>query len=83
MKLSPKKKQPASPEGVRLIDPNGGEWPCAVAFQGTDEDGLHQWIATPIGLTRAKAKLLGPSTGWTVKIKVLPGNTTITWRREA
>jgi hypothetical protein len=80
MKLQPK-RQPASPEGVRLIDPNGHEWPCAVAFSGTDENGIHQWVATPIGLTRAKAKLLGlGSDGWSVKMKVLPAMTAITWR---
>jgi hypothetical protein len=74
---------PRPPEGLRLIDPNGKEWPCAVDFLRTDENGMHHWQATPIGLTRKAAKMLtGPRgiAGWQIKMDVLPGHTSVEWK---
>jgi hypothetical protein len=75
--------EPRPPEGLRLVDPNGREWPCDVAFIRTDERGMNYWQATPIGLTRKAAKLLtGPLgvQGWQIKLDVLPAKTSVEWK---
>ena len=75
-------REPKPPEGLRLIDPNGKEWPCNVAFSHTDLEGINHWKATPIGLTRDLARVIGGDiSGWQIKMDVLPGFTAVEWER--
>lgn len=69
--------RPRSPEGVRLVDPDGKDWPCAMAFTHTDEDGINHWLATPTGLTRDAVKTKGLDAKWQMLIDLLPAGCAI------
>jgi hypothetical protein len=69
------RKAQEAPTGVRIVAPDGREFPCDVLRDPDgDEDGCAMWVAVP----REELPLAGP--GWVVAADMLPGHSILSVR---